>query len=177
MGSSLHHAVIVEGAALYRDIRECRAQWREALNGNNGTSTGTAGRQPPGHSKRLSSPLHAYYPFLFHTLFQDVPIETVRELARADRFYTGHLLSYDRILDQGLSTDTTALFLAQLEHMQSLKRLYSFFPADHTFGITSTTVIPRRGRASAKRGYVTPIGSELFRWNGSAPSQGGRRRS
>ncbi len=133
MESSLHHAVITEGAALYRDIRECRAQWREDLDGNKGTATATAGHQPSPHSKRLSSPLHAYYPFLFHTFFLDVPIETVRELARSDRLYTDHLLSYDRILDQGLSIDTTGFFLAQLEHMQSLKRLYSFFPADHAF--------------------------------------------
>jgi hypothetical protein len=77
--------------------------------------------------------LHTYYPFLFHTHFRDVSTETVRKLARADRFYTDHLLSYDRILDQGLSTDTTGLFLAQLEHMHSLKRLYSFFPSGHAF--------------------------------------------
>ena len=109
MESSPHHAFITEGAALYREIRECRAQWRKDLNGNKATATSTAGPQPSPCSKRLSSPLHAYYPFLFHTLFQDVPIETVRELARADRLYTGHLLSYDRILDQGLSTDTTAI--------------------------------------------------------------------
>jgi hypothetical protein len=66
-------------------------------------------------------------------MFQDVPIEAVRELARADRLYTGHMLSYDRILDEGLPPDTTALFIAHLEHMQSLKRLYSFFPSDHDF--------------------------------------------
>jgi hypothetical protein len=131
--SSLHHATLTEGAALYRDIRERRARWREALGGNNRTATATAGSQPSPFSKRLSSPLHAYYPFLFHTFFQDVPMETVRELARADRFYTGHLLAYDRILDRGLSTDTAGLFLAQLEHMQSLKRLYSLFPAGHAF--------------------------------------------
>ena len=131
--SSLHHAILTEGAQLYRDIRECRAQWREDLDGNKATATSTGGPQPSSCSKRLSSPLHAYYPFLFHTFFQDLPVETVRELARADRFYTGHLLSYDRILDQGLSTDTTQLFLAQLEHMQSLKRLYAFFPAGHAF--------------------------------------------
>jgi hypothetical protein len=131
--SSLHRAILAEGAALYRDIRECRAQWSEALCGNKGRATATAGPQPSPCSKRLSSPLHAYYPFLFHTFFQDVPIETVRELARADRLYTGHLLSYDRILDRGLSIDTTGLFLAQLEHMHSLKSLYSFFPAGHAF--------------------------------------------
>lgn len=133
MESSLHHAVLTEGAQLYREIRECRAQWREDLDGNKATATSTSGPQPSSCSKRLPSPLHAYYPFLFHTFFQEVPVETIRELARADRLYTGHLLSYDRILDQGLSIDTTGLFLAQLEHMQSLKRLYSFFPADHAF--------------------------------------------
>jgi len=131
--SSLHHAILTEGAALYRDIRECKAQWRKDLEGTKGADTASAGPQPSSRSKRLSSPLHAYYPFLFHSLCPDVPIETVRELARADRLYTGHLLAYDRILDQGLSKDTTGLFLAQMEHMQSLKRLYSLFPAHHAF--------------------------------------------
>lgn len=133
MESSLGHAIFVEGAALYRDIRKWRVRRREELRGYDGTVTAPPGRHTFVRSKRLSSPLHVYYPFLFHTFFQEIQIETVRELALADRLYTEHLLSYDRILDQQVPTDTACLFLAHLEHMQSLKSLYRFFPVGHPF--------------------------------------------
>ena len=133
MASPLRHAIFTEGAALYRDLRAWRLRWREDLRGG-----GPGGCRRPGHpgfagSRRLSSPLHVYYPLLFHSLYEEVPIENVRELARADRLYTEHLLSYDRILDQPFPPRPDALFLAHLDQMQSLKRLYRLFPIGHPF--------------------------------------------
>ncbi len=129
MEPSLNHVILTEGADLYRDIRKLRTIWREAIQGHEVTTTVSASHR----SKRPFSPLHAYYPLLFHSLFREVPVETVRELARADRLYSEHLLSYDRILDHRKPADTADLFLAQLEHMQSLKRLYTLFPEGHSF--------------------------------------------
>ncbi len=129
MEPSLHHTVVTEGAVLYRDIRTWKARMTEELHGPDGTAAPGTGPL----SRRLTSPLHTYYPLLFRTFCRDVPWETVRELARADRFYAEHLLFYDRTLDGPRTTDTTGLFLAQLEHMQSLKSLYLLFPAGHPF--------------------------------------------
>lgn len=133
MASPLRHAIFTEGAALYQDLRRWRLRWKEGLQQlepgarQRAVHTGFAG------SRRLSSPLHVYYPLLFHSLYQEIPIETVRELALADRLYTEHLLSYDRLLDQPFPPRTDALFLAHVEEMQSLKRLYRLFPIGHPF--------------------------------------------
>jgi len=131
--SSLRHAIFTEGAALYRDIREWKLRWKEALQQCNGELSEPRRDGNLAGSRKASSPLHVYYPFLFHTCFTEIPIDAVRELALADRLYTEHLLSYDRILGQQLPIQTTSLFLAHLEHMQSLKRLYSLFSLGHPF--------------------------------------------
>ena len=133
MESSLQHAVFTEGAALYRKIREWKLRWKEALQGHTDELPGPRRGDGFVGSGPMSSPLHVYYPFLFHTLFPEIPIEAVRELALADRLYTEHLLSYDRVLDQQLPVQISLLFIAHLEHMQGLKRLYAVFPLDHPF--------------------------------------------
>lgn len=133
MESPLQQVILGEGAGLYRDICKGRAEWEKTLRKKDG---GTCGRAEPGPSARRNRrpcPLHAYYPFLFHTFFQEVPITAVRELARADRLYTEHLLAYDRMLDRQGPTDTADLFLAQMEHLESLRLLHSLFAPGHPF--------------------------------------------
>jgi hypothetical protein len=133
MAPTLEHVILTEGANLHRDIRAQGTRWKEAMEEPEAASVAPEGQALSRRSKRLSSPLHAYYPFLFHSCFQAVAIETVRELARADRLYTEHLLSHDRMLDGPRSTEPVGLFLAQLQHMHSLKTLHSLFPSAHCF--------------------------------------------
>jgi hypothetical protein len=133
METSLREVILSEGTDLYREIRTGRADW-ERIGRTDGPGT-DAKASPQGlpRTGQASSPLHAYYPFLFHTCFQDVPRETVRELSRADRLYAEHLLSYDRMLDRHRSVETAELFLAQQEHVQSLKLLHTLFAVGHPF--------------------------------------------
>ncbi len=133
MEASLDREILAEGAAIHRGIREWRAQWAAELQQFDGSSEGSDGLQPTPCSRRFPSPLHAYYPFLFHTCFPEIPVETVRDLALADRLYTEHLLTYDRTLDGQKPIEAVALFGAQMEHMQCLKRVYELFPLGHSF--------------------------------------------
>jgi len=82
---------------------------------------------------RKKSPLHTYYPVLFHPAFPEVPKEKVQELAMADRLYTEHLLAQDAVLDQKDGKSPAHWLVAHLEHMHSLKRLYRLFPCGHAF--------------------------------------------
>lgn len=133
MEASLHEVILREGSGLYRDICRGRAEWERIRRTNDAGTDAKASPQDLRRTGQASSPLHAYYPFLFHTCFREVPREDVRALARADRLYAEHLLSYDRILDQHRSVETAALFLAQQEHMKSLKHLHALFAVGHPF--------------------------------------------
>jgi len=119
-----------KGGDVDRAVSGCRDAWKHAL---------AAALDPQGKPSTLparryrKASLHTVHPFLFHGAFPEVPRETVRELAVADRLFTEHLLHYDRTLDRPADAYPGLLFLSQLEQAFSLRRLYRLLPPENSF--------------------------------------------
>ncbi|MEW6440118.1 MAG: hypothetical protein AB1640_04210 [bacterium] len=135
MESAIRREVLEEGAAIHRGIRQWEARFRSAmLDGawpHDRAAPPLGPRQPETRAPR--SPLHAYYPMLFRTLFPSVAWRDLRELCRLGRLYAEHLLAVDAVLDQGQRVDPLELFVSQLKQLESLRGLHRLFGSVHPF--------------------------------------------